>query len=426
MIAAGWLLAAGFAAAPSEAAAPPVPSSPAAAPQDQVGLEEVLRLVREVSPRTAAERTRVDLAAAEQAAAGVYPNPEFEFSNTHLTAGTNTGAAEEHTYLLGQPLLLFGQRRERRRNADLGVAAAEAETGAAIAERLRRARAGFVDLLAAQERVRIFDEEREDLEHIARIVSGRAAAGDKSPYDALRIDLELRARETDLAIARAAVREASGALAAGVGLPGWHPVAIGDLAPAGIDPGDEDGLWHAALDHLPALAAARREQEAARAGIDLARKERLPVPVLSAGGQFTDNASSDSFVAGVSLGLPILDRGQGEIARATARAGAADLEMAARAAETRADLDRALDVLRQRRDALAHLDRDVMERLPDLRRMSEDAYREGSSDLLDLLDASRTRAAARQSRLDVVEAVVQTEIDVLALTGRVDRIEPAD
>jgi outer membrane protein TolC len=55
--------------------------------------------------------------------------------------------------------------------------------------------------------------------------------------------------------------------------------------------------------------------------------------------------------------------------------------------------------------------------------MSEDAYREGASDILDLLDASRTRAAARQARLDAVEALVQAEIDVLALTGRVDRVD---
>ncbi|HYV18912.1 MAG TPA: TolC family protein [Verrucomicrobiae bacterium] len=409
-------------AAPAAATVPP---GGAAVEGEPVGLAEVLRLVRERSPRSDAERARVGIAAAEQTAARVYPNPGLDFSNTHLTSGTNTGAAEERTFVLGQPLLIFGQRKERRRTADLEVAAAQATSDAAIAERLHQARSAFTGLLAAQERVRILDEERADLESVSRIVTGRAAAGDKSTYDALRIDLERRAREAELAAARAEVQEASGALATIVGVPGWHPAATGELAPEGIDAQDEETLWQAASQQLPALQAARRESEAARAGIDLAKKERLPVPVLQAGGQFTQDAASDSFVAGLSLGLPVFDRGQGEIARASARSGAAELESAALAAETRADLDRALAVLRERRGALDQLDRDVMGRLPDLRRMSEDAYREGASDILDLLDASRTRAAARQARLDAVEALVQSEIDVLALTGQVDRIGPA-
>lgn len=406
--------------ASSAADSPVVSAAPAGEP---VGLDEVLRRVRESSPRSDVERARVGIAAAEQTAARAYPNPEFDFSSTHLTSGTNTGAAEERTFVLGQPLLLFGQRKERRRTADLEVAAAQATSGAAIAERLRQARSAFTGLLAAQERVRILDEERADLESVSRIVTGRAEAGDKSPYDALRIDLERRAREAELAAARADVLEASGALATLVGVPGWHPAAVGELVPEGIDARDEEGLWQAAQERLPALLAARRESEAARAGIDLAKKERLPVPVLQAGGQFTQDAASDSFVAGLSLGLPVWDRGQGEIARASARSGAVELETAALAAETRADLDRALAVLRERRGTLDQIDRDVMGRLPDLRRMSEDAYREGASDILDLLDASRTRAAARQARLDAVEALVQAEIDVLALTGRVDRVD---
>jgi cobalt-zinc-cadmium efflux system outer membrane protein len=398
------------------AAAPEAAPATAAPAGEAVGLAEVLRLVRERSPRSEAERAQVGLAAAEQTAARVYPNPQFDFSSTHLTSGTNTGAAEERTFVLGQPLLIFGQRRERRRTADLVVAAAQATSDAAIADRSRQARSAFVDLLAAQERVRILDEERGGLESVSRIVTGRAQAGDKSAYDALRIDLERRSREAELAAARAAVEETSGALATIVGLPGWHPAAAGELVPGEIDTQDEEALWAAARDRLPSLLAARRAAEAARAGIDLAKKERLPIPVLQAGGQFTQDVASDSFIAGVSLGVPAFDRGQGEIARASARSGAADLETAALAAETRADLDRALAVLRERRSALDRLDRDVMGRLPDLRRMSEDAYREGASDIVDLLDASRTRAEARQARVDAAEALVQAEIDVLALT----------
>jgi len=420
------LLVAAALAAGSPASPPSSPETAASAgaavpgPPTTVSLEDVFRILRDRTPRTAAERARVGIAGAETVAARVLPNPSLDFSSTHLTSGTNTGAADVRQIVAGQPLLLFGQRRERRRSADLQVQVAESEVAADYAERALAARQEFAKLLVGQERARVLDDERADLDRVAKVVAGRATAGDRSRYDALRIDLELHQREAELSAARADVEEASGSLAATLGLPGWRPTAEGSLEPAGLIATDEEALWNQAQNNEPALVAARRDQEAARQEIEVARHERLPVPVLSAGGEFTQDAESTSFVAGLSLALPILDRGQGPIARATARSGAADLELAARTAETRARLHGAVAILAQRRDTLERLDRDVMGRLPEVRQMSEEAYHEGQTDILDLLDALRSRAAARLARLDALEALIQVENEVLALIGRAD------
>lgn len=423
----GVLLVAAAVAAGSPASLPPSPESVApagaavsAAPPATVTIEDVLRILRDRTPRTAAERARVGIAAAETVAARVLPNPSLDFSSTHLTSGTNTGAADVRQIVAGQPLLIFGQRRERKRSADLELKVAESEVAADYAERALAARQEFARLLVGQERLLVLDDERGDLDRVAKVVAGRAAAGDKSRYDALRIDLELRQREAELSAAQADVEEASASLAATLGLPGWRPAAAGPLEPAGLTATDEEALWNEAQNNAPALMAARRDQEAARQEIEVARHERLPVPVLSAGGEFTQDAESTSFVAGLSVALPILDRGQGPIARATARSGAADLELAARTAETRARLHGAVAVLAQRRDTLERLDRDVMGRLTEVRQMSEEAYHEGQTDILDLLDAHRSRAGARLARLDALEALIQAENEVLALIGRAD------
>lgn len=384
----------------------------------EVTLDQVLRLLRERSPRTVADRAQVRIASAETIAAGVLPNPTLEYSGSRLTGGTNTGAADLDQFSADQPLLLFGQRGERRRSAELGVEVAESQAAESLAMRARQARERFSSLLAREERVSLLAESREDLERVAKVVSGRAEAGEKSRYDVLRIDLELRELEADLSSARAEMEEASGGLATLLGLPRWRPRATGELQPAGIDVSDEDSLWDQARRARPLLLTASRNQAAAHEAIDLAKRERLPVPVLSAGGAFTRDARSDSAVAGLLVPLPILDRGQGEIARATARADAADLELEALTAETRADLRRAIAVLLQRRETLAMLERDVMSQLPEMRQMAEDAYREGKADILELLDAMRSRTTARLVHVDDLEAVIQAEIDVLALTGK--------
>jgi cobalt-zinc-cadmium efflux system outer membrane protein len=206
---------------------------------------------------------------------------------------------------------------------------------------------------------------------------------------------------------------------------GWRPVASGALQPLGLDIANEEALWSDVQAHLASLESARHEQEAAHQAIDLAKRERLPVPVLTAGGQFTQDVESTSFVAGLSLPIPLTDRGQGPIARAEARAAQADLELQARTAEARAGLHRALAVLTERRQTLDKLDQDVMGRLPEVRRMSEDAYREGQSDILDLLDASRSRTAAELSRVDAVVGVIEAEADVLTFLGRAEAVTAA-
>jgi cobalt-zinc-cadmium efflux system outer membrane protein len=396
------------------------PTPPAAAVGEGVTLEEVFRLLREKSPRTAADRTRIDLAAAEKTAARAYPNPEIDYSSVHLTSGTNTGAADARTISAGEPLLIFGQRGQRKRQADLELQAVTSDVAATAAERQRLARTQFTTLLANQERVKLLTDERGELARVAEVVAVRAAAGEKSRYDALRIDLELKQREADLAGAEADVEQAAGELAGTIGVAGWRPAASGTLQPLGLDISSEDGLWSEVQAQLASLESARHEQEAAHQSIDLAKRERLPVPVLTAGGQFTQDVESTSFVAGLSLPIPLTDRGQGPIARATARAAQADLELQARTAEARADLHRALAVLTERRQTLEKLDQDVMGRLPEVRRMSEDAYREGQSDILDLLDASRSRTAAELARVDAVVGVMEAEADVLALLGRAD------
>jgi len=417
------LLAALLAAAPPAAVEPPAMTAP---PPARVTLADIFRLLRESSPRTAAEGALVSVAAAEAVTAHLLPNPTLDYNATRLHQGANTGAADEDTVALEQPLLIFGQRHARERSADLERQATAAEVAAGHAGRAGRARAAFVALLADQDRVYLRETERADLERVAHVVTARAEAGEKSRYDALRIDLELRTREADLAAARADAEQTSGELAAALGIPGWRPEAAGTLTPIGLADADEAALWSEASAAWPALVAARSDAAAARGGVDLARHERLPVPVLSAGGRFTRDEDSTSLLAGVSLALPVFDHGQGALARANARADAAGLEVAARTAETRADLHRALAVLRQRRDALEALDRDVMGRLPEVGRMSEDAYREGQADILELLDALRARSGAQLTRLDALEAVVQSEGEVLALVGRIDETPPED
>src|SRR6476619_2809668 len=78
-----------------------------------VTLDDVLKLLEERSPRTAAERASIPVVAADRITARTLPNPTMSYGGVHLVSGLSTGATTAHQVLLEQPLLLFNQRQAR-------------------------------------------------------------------------------------------------------------------------------------------------------------------------------------------------------------------------------------------------------------------------------------------------------------------------
>ena len=397
---------------------PAVESSTSARPVEELTLARALQILAEESPGTAALRAQIDEAKADVVAAKTAPNPSLDYEGTRLHSGTNTGAATVDQASLEWPVLIFGQRKARSDAAEHGVAAAEAHVLADLASRERDVRAAFADLLAQQERVGILEGARLDLEHVASIVCARKEAGEASAYDALRVETEFRSTDALLGDARGDLADASGRLAVLLGRPGALLRAAGELSPPPAAPLDADALWAEAALHVPSLAAARRDEDAAASAEHAARRDAWPVPVLTGGAEWTQDARSTSVVFGVSIALPSLDRNQGAIARARARQEEATLARKAVEAESRADLERAVRVATERRAALAELDAAVSSRLPEMRTMAEAAYREGRGDILELLDAFRSLTQTRLARVDAFTGVAHAEADLLFLPGR--------
>jgi outer membrane protein, heavy metal efflux system len=397
---------------------PAVESSSSTRPAEELTLARALQILAEESPGTAALRAQIEEARADVVAAKAAPNPSLDYEGTRLHSGTNTGAATVDQASLEWPVLVFGQRKARRDAAEHGVVATEAHVRADLASRQRDVRAAFADLLAQQERVAILEGARLDLERVATTVCARQEAGEASEYDALRVETEFRSTDALLGDARGDLADASGRLAVLLGRPGAFLRAAGELAPPPAAPLDADALWAEAVEHLPSLAAARRDEDAAASAESAARRDAWPVPVLTGGAEWTQDARSTSVVFGVSIPLPTLDRNQGAVARARARQDEATLARKAVEAESRADLDRAVRVAVERRAALAELDAAVSSRLPEMRTMAEAAYREGRGDILELLDAFRSLTQTRLARVDAFAGVAHAEDDLLFLTGR--------
>ncbi len=383
-----------------------------------VTMSQLLRIVREKSPRFAAVRTQIGRARAEVVGAGVLPNPRITYGHYQLSSRRNTmfeGKAQEEA-TLEIPVLIAGQRFARIEAAERRMDATEAGVEAEFAGLIREVWGLFVKLLSGRERVAILDQTAQDMEYLRSLVAGRGQAGSASPYDVLRIGVEARGVKTRLENARSELVGTAGDLGILLGLPEWRPEALGTLAPLGV-PADPRRLWASAEQMNPELEAMRRAEAAADAGLEQARRERWPTPSLLVGAAFTDRPYGMTPFAGISVELPIFDRNRGGMARAAAERQTILTERELIASRTRVELERATELLTRRRESRITFEREVLAKLPDLKRMAESSYRLGRGTLLELLDASRSRTEIRLSHIELIQAETEAELDALKASG---------
>ena len=129
-------------------------------PQGTLSLEEVLRAALLQNPELSSTAFEVRAAEARTLQAGLLPNPELEleFENFGGTGEVRGVDASESTFQLSQLIELGGKRARRLRAAGLERDLAGWDYEAKRLEVLTEATKGFVDVLAAQERLALTED----------------------------------------------------------------------------------------------------------------------------------------------------------------------------------------------------------------------------------------------------------------------------
>ena len=379
-----------------------------------VSLAEVMRIVQS-SPRVAVSAREADIARAERSAAGALANPTLSIGRSTPSGGERTvfDANSQQQATVELPVPVFGQRGARVRAADLQVERAQSQLRLTLAETRRLAGLAFVRLLGAQESHAARRAAAAAVERIRGLVAGREASGMASRYDVARADAEAALAALGVQRAATEVNEQAAALAALVDAPGWRPRASGTLAEVRAELGDTP----ADLAANPALRVARDETAAAEAKIDLARRERFPVPALQLGRTWTSGPFGAANFVGLTSEIPILDTRRAGVDRALAEHGAARERERVVAATLTAELAKQREALELRREALARFERDVFERQSSFLEMAESAYRLGRGSLFELLDARRTQIEASVARIELLTALVEAQLELRGLAG---------
>ena len=366
------------------------------------------------NPELAATSREIGIADGERRQAGLLPNPELAWEVEDTRRDTSTT-----TITLSQPLELGGKRAARIAAAGVGQAIAQLD--------LERQRNGlradvvqaFHAALRAQAALELAQQSQALTARGLRVVQGRVTAGQSSPVEATRAQVQLAQAEAQLRRAQTQRSVAYQALARLTGSPlvSFDSLQAANLSP-GVAPSTETLLARVEQTVEWRLAAAQVERGDAALGTEKA--QRIPNLTVSLGSQYSREERERVNVVGLSMPLPLFDRNQGNVLAAARRADQArDLRNAVALrlrSETRSAVDQWVTAMQE----VAAYDRTILPAAQQAVDTATRGFEMGKFAFLDVLDAQRTLIEARGLYLEALATAADARARVERIYGDLD------
>jgi len=378
-----------------------------------LSLPEALSAAFANNPELAAAGREIGIAEGERRQAGLIPNPELSWEVEDTRRDTSTT-----TVTLSQALELGGKR---------GARIAVASSGQTIAQLdLQRQRNGlradvvqaFHTALRAQTAVELAQQSQALTARGLKVVQGRVTAGQSSPVEATRAQVQLAQAHAEVRRAETQRTVAFQALARLTGSPlaAFREVQAADLSP-GAAPSAAALLAQLEQTAEWRLAAAQIERGDASLGSEKA--QRIPDLTVSLGSQYSREDRERVNVVGLSMPLPLFDRNQGNVLAAARRADQArDLRNAVEL-RLRSETRSAVSQWRTALQDVEDYDRTILPSAQQAVDTATRGFEMGKFAFLDVLDAQRTLIEARALYLEALAQATDARAQVERIYGDV-------
>lgn len=398
-------------------------------PQQGAASSDLIRRALSANGELAAARLEAARARARLRQAGLRPNPTIDFEQT---TGALTGSRGESQTSIGValPLEVGGRRRSRIALAQAELEAVEAD----IANRERlltvEVRTLYAEALAALRELETTAGLTDLNLQTVRVVQTRVNEGETPP-----LELNLLRVEVDRLRSRRALVEGRlrGALTRLKGLVSIAPEEVLRVreelaAPTLTAPLSLESATEIALRTRPDLRLARLNEEVAQAGLRLARTNAAPD--VTAFTRYTQSRSSfddtpigilkdrdRTLTFGVSVGIPVFNKGQG--ARAEAQTAIEQARTRREFAESivRSEVAAAYARYEAARAAVGSFEQGVIARSNDNIRVIRAAYDLGEYRVTDLINEQRRLVDSQREFTEALAEQYRAIADIQAATG---------
>ena len=335
-------------------------------------------------------------------------NPLFELRTENWNfSGQPSSPAVDVFAVLTQPIELGGKREIRQRLASTDSDIADSTLKSLEREIALETVRAYVRSLKARFVLETLMTNRDGLTMIVTSVGRRVNEGYSPEADLLKFKTEAARVDGDIVRARLELERSLAALTIAMG--GAAPVRADQLVePAPISPPSANARMIATSiarhpDVIRATAAVSRSEQLTRAE----QARRKPDALVTGGYKRTEGF--DTLVLGAAIALPFLERNDAAIARSVGAARAAEADRDALIQRLSLEANALVRAAQTITDQAAKAPQELRAPAEEVRRAALAAFREGTADVMKLIDAERVYA-------DVNRAAIELRLDALLTT----------
>jgi len=376
-------------------------------------VDDAIRAMRAQHPALIAAERGIDAARADRKATGLWTNPTIDAQYYKSTRHNTYDRVGYPTYGISQFIELANAPGARARAANLTVWATRGDYASTLIGLTMDVMAAMIDVATAQRKVTLVAQALALLDHAAKIVDQRVAAGATPRYDSTRIAVTTAIAHSDYDSLQADLARARGELNAAVG-PGvgqlhGEPYFPLDYAP---DLPSPEALVDILLKRRPDLEAARQRALGAKVNIEATKRSVWPGLSVSAIGGYGNAPGQVDVGVGVSVPMPVVDHGQGTIPAAKARALQAQANYDAVLVPARNRIYGMHAEISTRRKAYEDYVGRAVAQGDEMLKEAQAGYLSGRFSILELVDAYVSWRDSRLRAVDLAAAARNAEVDL--------------
>lgn len=372
------------------------------------------------SPRLKAAEARIGASRGDLRQAGLRPNPELSVQGEDFAgSGQYRGVRSlESTVGAAQRLEIGGKRGARVAFAGAGLTVSEYEYAAARLDVIRDVTKAYSEAVAARRGIEIEAERLRIADEVLRIVRARVEGGKEPLVQVRRAEISQSRAVLAIERARREAEIAQRALATSIGLE-WVELVTDNAWFEAIGPAPAiTPIGSVALAANPDYTRWEAQIARARAGLTVERAGAIPDVTIGAGARRYQATRDAAFVVTLSVPIPVLNRNQGAIQRASSELVRTEVE----ARQGRLTLEASLAEAEERlitawREANA-LRRTILPNARQAFGFAREGYVAGKFAFLEVLEAQRTLFDTQAQLNEALKEVHARRADVERLTGR--------
>ncbi len=341
----------------------------------------------------------------EQADAWPNPNISIKVDDT-LGLDDTSGGYDFTEFAISQPLP-FGRLGHQRRQAEMGIAGAQAQHGYQqllleyrVAQRLHVLQLAEAKLQLATKRLQqagLYQNTG------SKHRNGYDLVRYLTPLEVMRLDIVLQAAKQTMEVAEGEYNEAAASFKALLGIAIDEPLSVVSLAPVPV-PQEFNALENSLRDH-PAMEADKQFIEASRAGVAVARSQRFSDPTLTVfqGEDFINNRRQNTTGIMLNIEIPLWNQGKGRVTQARYAVHQAQADMSLRQRELQTNLHKSYLHLGHLIKQAEHYRSKLLAPAQQMFALTRKGFDAGEVNVLTLIDANNTYFDAQERYSELLQ-----------------------